>query len=400
MPAQIDRSVHKIKGVGAVPGGAVGPAFVYVRQQLQVPQRSIPMEEVPAELQRYDHAMTTADQELRSLFEEAKKQDFGKDGNTLRFQFEMLKELSPAVRKLVGQGANAEAAVDQVFGDWIRKFQAMATDDFRLKANDIADVRSRMLRKLLGISEPTSPSFTDGPVVLVASVLEPSEAFTLSSSKILAVCTDGGGARDHTAVICRHRGIPVVAGLADLSKNLAQGQELAVDAFNGVVTINPDESVKAALLATMRLNEVRFKSKPLTKGGSATRDGTRIAIVANVESLHDVTRISKTALQGVGLFRSEFLFLSRDTPPSEDEQYAVFLAAAQALGKRPLTIRTMDFGDDKWPQWDTTRQRLGPDVTYSPKGIRLSLSHQKRMKQFFVRTAERYCVLPLRQTCA
>jgi phosphocarrier protein FPr len=225
-------------------------------------------------------------------------------------------------------------------------YRDMADDYMRARAADVEDVSRRVLRHLIGV-EPPSLDFA-APAILLAADLTPSDTARLDPARVLAICTELGGASAHSAILARALSIPAVVGLGHNIWQVAEGQHIAVDGGAGVLWPRPDGAQAAALAARRAAwQEAQHRAKSAGQAAAVTRDGRRIEIAANVGGLKDVALAQEYGAEGVGLFRTEFLFLDRTTAPTEEEQYEAYRRAAELMGDRPLIIRTLDVGGDK-----------------------------------------------------
>jgi phosphocarrier protein FPr len=225
-------------------------------------------------------------------------------------------------------------------------YRAMEDEYMRARAADIEDVGQRVLRRLTGV-EPPSLDFAE-PSILIAADLTPSDTARLDPQRVLAICTELGGATAHSAILARALGIPAVVGLGHDVWLVAEGQRVAVDGDGGLFWPEPEEEQLAALAARRDAwQESQRRAKATGQASAVTRDGRAIEVAANIGSPHDVGPALEYGAEGVGLFRTEFLFMDRPTAPGEGEQLAAYRQAAELIGDRPLIIRTLDVGGDK-----------------------------------------------------
>ena len=231
-------------------------------------------------------------------------------------------------------------AVHQVVGQFVEMFRA-AGGYMAERATDLLSVRDRVVALLEGLPEPGVPAL-EGPAVVVAEDLSPADTAVLDLSKVLAIVIEKGGPTSHTAIIAGQLGLPCIVR-ATGAHALVDGEEIAVDAARGVVTIAPDSAVRAAVDA----RRTALASLAESTADGATSDGHGIQLLANIGTAQDAERLVGSSVQGVGLFRTEVLFLDASTAPSEDEQSAVYARALRALGDRKVVIRTLDAGADK-----------------------------------------------------
>jgi phosphocarrier protein FPr len=248
--------------------------------------------------------------------------------------------------RIYGEKINAEAAWQRQTAAMANTYREMADDYMRARAADVEDVAQRVLRGLMGVAPP-SLDFA-APSILIAADLTPSDTARLDRERVLAVCTELGGATAHSAILARALGIPAVVGLGHAVWQVAEGQLVAVDGDAGTLWPRPDEAQVASLAARREVwLETQRRDKAAGQGAATTPDGHGVEIAANVGSPNDVAPALEFGAEGVGLFRTEFLFMDRTTAPSEEEQFEAYRRAARAAGGRPLIIRTLDVGGDK-----------------------------------------------------
>jgi phosphocarrier protein FPr len=340
------RDARALRGTPASPGIGIGPA-----RPLQAPHVEAPADlarDREAEQQRLRAALTATQQRI----EEARTAVLARgdrhsaeifDAHLLFLSDEALSE--PALAAIGAHGRNAAAA-------WASATQAMADQYRRLddsylqaRAADVEDVGRQVVAELLGIDPRPTMS---GPGVLIAHDLSPAETAVLDPACVVAIVTAVGGPTSHTAILARSLGIPAVVGLGPAVLDLAEGSELIVDGTQGVVLPAPEAATRAEY-ANRQADAARVAAalRAAAAEPAVTADGRRVEVVANIGSVKDAERAVAAGAEGVGLFRTEFLFLDRATAPSEDEQYAAYRAVCAAMQGRPVIVRTLDVGGDK-----------------------------------------------------
>ncbi|HLM69706.1 MAG TPA: phosphoenolpyruvate--protein phosphotransferase, partial [Longimicrobium sp.] len=367
-PARGERS---IPGVSASPGLAIGPLYQFQVTRVVVtdPAAADPAEEK----RRLGQAIETAREQLSTLYA-SMEQRSGK-GEAMIFRAHQALILDPELHAEV----HAEIEVGRAAAyAWQRAIETRAVevgsvDDERLaaRATDLHDVGQRVLRALVG-TEHGEPSFPGHPVVLVADDLTPSHTARLDPQRILGLCTASGGPTSHTAIIARSLGIPAVVGAGPAVLEQPEGTVCIVDGTGGQLYLDPDEEDLASArgyqadLARRRDTEHATRYHP-----ALLRDGHRVEIAANIGSVAEAEQAVEAGAEGVGLMRSEFLFLGRETAPTEDEQFEAYAAMARALGGLPLIIRTLDIGGDKVVPYLSLPREENPFL--GVRGIRLCL---------------------------
>ena len=340
-------STDALPGIAASPGVAVGPAALYRPRLPEVIARLV--DDPAAEWQRLLEAIAAARAEIEALHRHALGQVGREEAAIFEAHLLFLEDpttLDAARATILAESLNAEAA-------WQRETEALAAafaelDDayLRARAADIEDVGRRVLRRLMGVASPALDFAA--PSVLIAADLSPSDTARLNPAQVLAICTELGAATAHSAILARALGIPAVVGLGPGVWQVADGQRVAVDGDAGALWPQPDETQLSAFAARRAawLADQR-RAQAAGQAAAVTRDGRAIEIAANIGGPHDVGPALAYGAEGVGLFRTEFLFMDRPAAPSEAEQLAAYRQAARLMGDRPLIIRTLDVGGDK-----------------------------------------------------
>lgn len=343
-----------IKGIPAAPGIALGNAVLYVRDDTAEicpdTQKKIAAEQVDGELRRVREAIAKASGELKDIGSKVSKKA-GKEAAEIFFAQEMMVNdpslLESITKNITERFLSAEQSCYLACLEMARTLEQIPDDYLRQRANDLRDIGNRLVRCLKGISEASLDSLEDGSV-LVARDLAPSDTASLDPSKVKGIVLDHGGKTGHTAILARSLGIPAVVGTIQATSSICKGDLVAVDGESGEVLVRPDESL---------ISEVRKKAETYRKERqrleklrdlpSVTLDGRRVETSANIGSPKDVSLVLRAGAEGVGLFRTEFLFIDRDVMPSEDEQFAAYREVLETLSPRPIVIRTLDIGGDK-----------------------------------------------------
>ncbi|RAQ94900.1 phosphoenolpyruvate--protein phosphotransferase [Thermogemmatispora tikiterensis] len=347
VPRWAPRSAAAIySGLGASGGLAIAPLQRYRRERLEVAdQPGNPASEGLA----LQHALDAAQAELDQLYEEVRARLGSSRAAIFRAHREFLQdaELIQEAVRLIYAGHGAAWAWQQAISRRVNQLQQLDDPVLAGRAVDLSDVGERVLRHLLGVSAPGAFPIS-GPVILVADDLTPSDTAALDPDIVQGLCTARGGPTSHTAIIARSQGIPAVVAAGEGVLALADGTPAILDGFNGRLYVKPSE----ADLAEARTLQVQLQQQEEAAQGqrfapAVTRDGHHVEIAANINRAEEVPQALAAGAEGVGLMRTEFLFLGRAAPPSEDEQYAAYCAMARALNGRPLIIRTLDIGGDK-----------------------------------------------------
>ena len=337
----------RLLGIAASPGVAVGPAALYRPRLPAVVARAT--EDTAGEWLRLQEAVAAARGEIVALHRQAVKQVGAEEAAIFEAHLLFLQDpsLVEATRdRIYGEGINAEAAWQRETANMAATYRGMTDEYMQARAADIEDVAQRVLRRLMGV-EPPSLDFA-APSILIAGDLTPSDTARLDRARVLAICAELGGATAHSAILARALGIPAVVGLGHAVWSVAEGQRVAVDGDAGTLWLRPD----AARLAELSARREAWlagqrQAKAAGQGAALTSDGQRVEIAANVGSPNDVAPALEYGAEGVGLFRTEFLFMDRSAAPTEEEQLDAYRRAAEVAGERPLIIRTLDVGGDK-----------------------------------------------------
>ncbi|MBM4429606.1 MAG: phosphoenolpyruvate--protein phosphotransferase [Chloroflexi bacterium] len=363
---------YRLSGIGASEGAVVAPALVYRGSGVQVQRRSV--DEPQAEVARFRQALARAVQELEQVQEQVSADVGEQTGRIFEFHRLMLQdpELVQAVaEQILAQRCNAEAAVDTVISEWAERFAGLDDAVMQARAADVRDVGNRLLAVLTGKSD-SDLSRLPGPVIVIAADLVPSETALLDRTKVLGLATALGGETSHTAILARMLGIPAVVGLGASVLAIRSGMTLALDGGLGLLEVEPSRETRNAYKARQkRWSATQAEALQYAQEPAITEDGRRVEVVANVGNVPSAQEAMRFGAEGVGLLRTEFLYLERSTLPDEDEQFGAYRDIAQALGQSPLIVRTLDVGGDKQlPYLD-----IGPEMNpfLGLRAIRLCL---------------------------
>ncbi|MBQ1729590.1 MAG: phosphoenolpyruvate--protein phosphotransferase [Oscillospiraceae bacterium] len=336
-----------IQGKGVSTGIAAGPLYFYRRADSTV--RRYEVSDRDAEWSRFKAAQEKAVEQLGELAEKARA-EAGDEAAMLFETHQMMVEdmdYEEAIEAGIKEsGLNAEAAVSDAGEMQAAAFAAMDDDYFKARAADVKDISGRLVGILLGVVQGGIDS--DVPVILASDDLAPSETVQLDKSKILGFVTSGGSGSSHTAILARTMGIPAIIGVGDKLKAEYEGREVIIDGSTGAIALDPDEATRAQLMKKRAdllkrqalLNEL--KGKP-----NETKDGQRIRVYCNIGSPGDVHTVLENDGGGIGLFRSEFLYLECDDYPTEDYQFEAYKKVLSDMGDKEVVIRTLDIGADK-----------------------------------------------------
>lgn len=360
------------KGTGASPGIALGKALVVEHKELVIEKRTIT--DVDAEIAKLREAVQVSKTELEKVKEKAAKELGEAEAEIFGAHLLVLEdpELTGAAEaKIADEKVNADFALNEIKEMFVAMFESMDNEYMRERAADIKDVTNRVLRHLLGI-KVVDLSALDEEVVLVAHDLTPSDTATMNKKMVLGFLTNIGGRTSHTAIMARTLEIAAVVGLTDIAENVKDGDFVVFNGDTGEVIINPDEETKAAYAAKKQAFEEEKKALELLKGKeSVTLDGRRVELAGNIGTPNDIEGLIKNDAEGVGLYRTEFLYMDSDKLPEEDTQFEAYKAVLEGMSGKPIVIRTLDIGGDKKLDYLPLDEEMNPFLGY--RAIRLCL---------------------------
>ena len=364
-----------LKGIGVSPGVAVGPAHVLSTAEVQYIERPVDEDEIPREMTRFEDAIMATRAQLRELQEKVEQ---GLDrGKASIFDAHLLvcddrSFIEDVLRGIRTRHLNVEPVLAEVSERYAAALARVEDEYLRERAADIRDVTRRIQMNLAG-RNPTSLGALAEPSIILAADLSPSETAGMDRQKVLAFATDHGSTTSHTAIMARALELPAVVGLHDASIQLTQGERVLVDGTAGLVIIHPtNERIDGYTRIRRAQAEVMERLNRLRDEPARTKDGYEIELAANIELPHDVDSVLLHGAQGVGLFRTEFLFLRRATLPSEDEQVRAYEEVARRLAPAPVVIRTLDIGGDKFTSALNMPREINPFL--GCRAIRFSLN--------------------------
>lgn len=370
-----------IKGVAVAPGLALGPVHVVRAALNNVPTWTVGEEQLARERLRLLEAIDQADEELRRRHRLVSQQSGDKDAEIFSFHRHMLAD--PGLRQRVeatikDDRINAEAAVEQLIQGLMAKVSGLEGDNVRNYASDFADPW-RLVLDMLMSHEREGLIGGGEKVVLAAAELTPQVATFLEREQIAGIITETGGRFSHGAVLARSFGIPCVVGLPNLLSRLEQGMRVSVDGDRGSVQLRPESDDVNEFLARVERRRAREKALALHASlPSVTSDGHSFGVLANIESMRDFDTFDVLHTDGVGLLRTEFLYMERNQFPSEEEQYRMYRRALENLGGRWMTLRTLDIGNDKQLPYFKMPKESNPALGW--RGLRISLQWPDLMR--------------------
>jgi phosphotransferase system enzyme I (PtsI) len=354
--------MKKLIGIPASSGIVFGKAFLYLGDEFpEIPRNTIEKEQVEGERQRLLEAIEAAARELRVLNDRAAREMSKEQAAIFETHLMMMEDpdFTGQIRgRLETDLINAEWAVRKISNEFTQKIAASTDLYLRERASDISDVSRRILNKLLSITRFSLADLGED-VILVVHDLLPSEVLTMNKERVLGLVMDMGSRTSHTAILARSFEIPAVLGLSNATREISQGDLLVVNGGDGLVLINPDEKDLAQYEQAIHQYHAMFDGLLAQAALPAeTADGCRVCIKANIETPEESEQARRFGAEGIGLYRSEFLFLTPDQAADEEKQFQAYSQVVKAMEGRPVTIRTLDVGGDKLlPEFQTGNEK-------------------------------------------
>jgi len=367
-----------IKGIGASPGVAVGRAFLLDRKRVRTPKLRLGESEVESELRRMRTAIELSDHQLNEI-KERLAQGEGHD-HALILEAHRLMLHDPMfvdeVNKLIERDhINAEWAVRRVARKIKHIFDNIPDEYFRERRADLDFVADRVVRNLMGQAVDVEVEIPADAIVVAHDLTPADVAMMVKTGRIAGFVTDLGGQTSHTAIVARARATPAVVGAGRASDQVSPGDLIALDGTNGLILVNPTDEQLALFKETIRRyaasEQAALKTRELP---AITTDGWRVHLYGNMEFLEEIPSLLTHGAEGIGLYRTEFLFLDREHPPTEEEHFRTYRSVLEAVGGRPVTIRTLDLGGDKVPA--LRRNEREPNPALGLRAIRWCLQNR------------------------
>ena len=367
-----------LEGKSVFGGVAIGKIQFYKRNEITIKRTRV--EDVEAEVERFQNAKAKTLELLKGLYEKA-LEDVG-EANAMIFEAHQLMLEDPdyveSIENIIcTQDVNAEYAIGATADNFAAIFEAMNDAYMQGRAADVRDVSERLLQALSSQNETVM--VMDEPVIIAADDLVPSETVQLDKEKVLSFVTMYGSANSHTAILARTMNIPAVIGLGEALKEEYDGKVAIVDGVDGKVYIDPDEETMASMQKKQKKDQEQKELLNQLKGKeNVTKSGQKVNVYANIGNLADVGAVLKNDAGGIGLFRSEFLYLESDTYPTEEQQFAVYKKVAETMAGKKVIIRTLDIGADKQVDYFKLDKEDNPALGY--RAIRICLTRPEIFK--------------------
>ncbi|WP_415908560.1 phosphoenolpyruvate--protein phosphotransferase [Oleiharenicola sp. Vm1] len=373
-----------IRGIAASRGIAYGQVFLYLQSELEIPRYQVDPAKRVQEIARFDQALVTTRQQIAKIQQQVRK-NLSEEEALIFDAHQMVLEdqalIGETIREFETTGLNIETCFNAVGQRYIQAFSEIDDEYLRERAADIKDVTRRVLHVLLGQSAVNLTELVEKRII-VARDLSPSEAAGIDRSAALGIATDGGSRTSHAVIVARSMKIPAVVAARDLTKRVQDGDWMIVDGYEGIAILHPTQ---ATLFRYGKIQKEKssFESRLLAANElpAETLDGVRVTLRANIEKADEVALVRQYRGEGVGLYRTEYLYLSSHHLPNEEQQYANYRAIVEGLAPAPVTIRTLDIGGDK--PLPGNPELIGPEANpfLGFRAIRMCLENPELFKE-------------------
>jgi phosphotransferase system enzyme I (PtsI) len=373
-----------VQGISASNGIAYGEVFLYLKTELEVPAYQVDPEKRVEEIARFEEGLVATRQQITKIKNEV-EHNLGPDEARIFDAHLMVLEdqalIAETIREFETTGSNIETCFNNVAQRYIKAFDEINDEYLRERAGDIRDVAQRLLHNLLGEAAHHLGELAERRIV-VANDITPSDAAGINRSTAIGIVTDSGSKTSHAVIVARSLKIPAVVGVRDLTTRVASGDRVLVDGYDGVVVVNPTEQTLFRY-GRIQTEKKTFESRLMTASRlpAETLDGVHVPLLANIEKVDEAGQAKECQAEGVGLFRTEFLYLNSSHLPGEEEQFATYKAVAEAFAPQPVVIRTLDLGGDK-PMAGIPgliHHETNPFLGF--RAIRLCLEHPEMFKE-------------------
>jgi len=369
--------MERLQGIAVSPGVAIGEALVMDNEGFRIPRRFLPRDAVEDELERLDQSIASATAEIERNRDRVAEQLGEQYGAIFAAHVSMLNDtgLRAKLEEMIRlRHYSPEYSVSRVLRNYAKVFQSLE-GPMPERANDIFDIEKRLLRHLLGRRREELGNIVS-EVLVLAHNLTPSETSNLNPKFVRGFVTETGGPGSHTAIVAEALGIPAVVGTGPFLAEVSGGETVIIDGDQGLVILHPDEETIARY--RYEVDQQRSQARKLEAFRdlpAETLDGVRIQLLGNIEFPYEVAQCKERGSDGIGLYRTEFLFLAGAEQPTEDEQFAAYSEVAQAMGDQPVVMRTIDLGADKIPNLPAPEDEPNPFLGL--RSIRLALKHRE-----------------------
>lgn len=366
----------QLTGIAASDGIAIAKAYRFVQPDLTFTKTTV--QDIEAEQQRLAAALAKAEQELVVIQQQTLKKFSAEEAAIFEAHLLVVNDpelIGPINQKIADEAVNAEYALHEVSSMFVALFEGMDNEYMSERASDIKDVTNRILAHLLDVHIP-NPSSINEQVIIVANDLTPSETAQLDRNYVLGFITDIGGRTSHSAIMARSLEIPAVVGAGTATTTIQDGDWLIVDGLSGQVLVNPTADV----IANYREKAQHYRTQQaewstLVNEQTVSKDGVHVELAANIGSPSDLDGVLRHGAEGIGLYRTEFLYMGRENLPSEDEQFTAYKTVIEGMKGKPVVIRTLDIGGDKHLPYLPLQEEMNPFLGH--RAIRLCLEQQE-----------------------
>lgn len=371
------------RGIPVSTGVCRGRILVLDRAKPTITRKTLDESEIPEEIMRLERALTRTRQQLLEVQRKVSEGMGAQEGSIFDAHLLVLEDrtlLDEIVRVIQTDKVNAEHAFHVVAERYAATLAAIEDDYLRERATDMRDVTGRVLNNLLGIEPETDLRHLKEPCIIISHDLTPSNTAQLDKKHVLGFATDVGSKTSHTAIMARSLRIPAIVGLQSATQHMETGQYALLDGLNGVIIINPTDQTLFEYGQLIRKQvTLQDKLRDILHKPAVTLDNHRVFLSANIEQPEDTEQVKSNGAEGVGLFRTEYLFLNREHPPGEEQQYEAYRAAAVALKPLPVVIRTLDLGGDKFMAHRQMPTEMNPFLGW--RAIRFCLQERDTFRE-------------------
>ncbi len=365
--------MNQLYGVAASAGIALGPVYQYRQVDLKIDNCLVT--DIPAEIKLFEAALDTAEEQIQAVYQKARQEISQEQAAIFEAHLTMLRdpELLDATRSAIeNESQNACMAWKTATEFFAQMLEGMGNEYFQARAADVRDVGQRVLRILLGVAD-TGAAGLKAPSIIIAPDLTPSDTINLDKSLVLGFCTAAGGETSHTAILARSLGIPAIVGAGDGVLSISANTPVVMDGSHGLLVVDPPaEEVTEWLKRQEALEAIRANARAKCHEPAVTKDGHAVEVVANIGGVKDAKKAIEFGAEGVGLLRTEFLYLERESLADEEEQVQVYKDILKVFGNMPVVLRTLDIGGDKEVPYMDLPKEMNPFL--GVRGLRLCLN--------------------------
>ncbi|MEQ6048197.1 phosphoenolpyruvate-protein phosphotransferase [Lysinibacillus capsici] len=366
----------RLTGIAASDGIAIAKAYRFVQPDLTFAKTTV--HDIEAEQKRLAAALAKAEQELIVIRQQTFEKFSAEEAAIFEAHLLVVHDpelIGPINQKIADEAVNAEYALHEVTSMFVALFEGMDDEYMSARASDIKDVTNRILAHLLGVHIP-NPSNINEQVIIVANDLTPSETAQLDRNYVLGFITDIGGRTSHSAIMARSLEIPAVVGAGVATTTIQDGDTIIVDGLTGQVLVNPSADVIADYQEKAQKYRVQQAEwSTLVNEQTVSKDGVHVELAANIGSPNDLDGVLRHGAEGIGLYRTEFLYMGRENLPSEEEQFTAYKTVLEGMKGKPVVIRTLDIGGDKHLPYLPLQEEMNPFLGH--RAIRLCLDQQE-----------------------